>query len=259
MLEELYAGAIADANTREQIVSVKDLEQIVAATPAALDAKTYLAKANNIKVIAEIKRASPSKGHLSGIADAGELAEIYESAGCSAISVLTEERKFLGSLEDLKKVRSKVKVPILRKDFIATEYQVLEARAYGADMALLIIAGLNDPQLRHLFSFVQELGMTALVETHTVEEVQRANDLGAQLVGINTRDLTTFETNRHLFADLAALIDPNSIKIAESAVRNVADVIEYASSGADAVLVGEALVTGDAKTLIPAFTAVTKE
>jgi indole-3-glycerol phosphate synthase len=209
-------------------------------------------------VIAEIKRASPSKGDLAQILDPAALARTYAQAGASAISVLTEERKFKGSLADLAAVRAAVNVPVLRKDFISTEYQILEARAYGADIVLLIVAGLNQPQLQHLYRLIDSLGMTALVETHSREEVLRAVDLGAGLIGINARDLSTFETDRALFSSLVELLPANTIAVAESAVRNVEDVESYARARADCVLVGEALVTGDAKTLIGEFVSVPK-
>lgn len=258
MLDDLYAGSLADSHQRAQHTPVNKLEQLISKQEPALDAKKFLSKGNFINVIAEIKRASPSKGDLADITDPAVLAITYEHAGAAAISVLTEERKFKGSLEDLVAVGAKVEIPVLRKDFIATEYQVLEARAFGADLVLLIVAGLNQPQLQHLYRLIDSLGMTALVETHNHDEVMRAIDLGAEVIGINARDLSTFETDRTLFGQLVELLPTNTISIAESAVRNVDDVIAYAKAGADCVLVGEALVTGDAKALIQEFTAVPK-
>jgi indole-3-glycerol phosphate synthase len=258
MLDDLYAGSLADSQQRAQHTLVNKLEQLIAKQEPALDAKKFLSKGNFINVISEIKRASPSKGDLADITDSAVLATIYEHAGAAAISVLTEERKFKGSLEDLVAVRAKVAIPVLRKDFIATEYQVLEARAFGADLVLLIVAGLNQPQLQHLYRLIDSLGMTALVETHNHDEVLRAIDIGAEVIGINARDLSTFETDRTLFGQLVELLPTNTISIAESAVRNVDDVIAYAQAGADCVLVGEALVTGDAKALIQECTAVPK-
>ena len=143
-----------------------------------------------MKVIAEVKRASPSRGSLAEIADPAALAVSYQTGGASAISVLTESRRFLGSLEDLSDVRSAVDVPVLRKDFIAEPYQVFEARAAGADLVLLIVAALDDRTLRELHGLIGQLGMTALVETHSADEVRRAADLGAALIGVNARDLT---------------------------------------------------------------------
>jgi indole-3-glycerol phosphate synthase len=258
MLDELYAGSLADSQQRAQLIPISTLENLISTQPVALDAKLLLNAGNHVNVIAEIKRASPSKGDLAQIPDPAALASTYAQAGASAISVLTEERKFKGSLADLVAVRAAVTVPVLRKDFISTEYQVLEARANGADIVLLIVAGLNQPQLQHLYRLIDSLGMTALVETHSKEEVLRAVDLGAELIGINARDLSTFETDRALFSSLVELLPANTIAVAESAVRNVEDVESYARAQADCVLVGEALVTGDAKTLIGEFVSVPK-
>ena len=258
MLDDLYAGSIADSQQRAQLTPIAKLEELISNQAASLDAKGFLSAGNHMNVIAEIKRASPSKGDLAPIPDPAGLALTYESAGASAISVLTEERKFKGSLKDFDAVRRAVEIPLLRKDFIASEYQVLEARAHGADIVLLIVAGLNQPQLQHLYRLIGSLGMTALVETHNREEVLRAVDLGAEVIGINARDLSTFETDRELFGELVDLLPSGSIAIAESAVRNVEDVVAYAKAGADCVLVGEALVTGDAARLIEEFKAVPK-
>lgn len=258
MLDDLYAGALADARSRFETVNNTQLEELISNQPPALDAKAHLAATNHIQVIAEIKRASPSKGDLAQIPDPAELAEAYESNGAAAISVLTEERKFKGSLGDLISVRAAVQVPILRKDFIAIEQQVLEARAYGADMVLLIVAGLEQNKLQSLFRFVSSLGMTPFVETHNAEEIHRAVDVGAELIGINARDLSTFDTDRELFASLVELLPRNSIAVAESAVRNLTDVENYAKAGADCVLIGEALVTGDPAELLQQIQQVPK-
>jgi indole-3-glycerol phosphate synthase len=211
-----------------------------------------------VRVIAEIKRASPSKGHLATIADPGALASVYESAGASAISVLTEQRSFLGSLRDFDEVRASVSLPLLRKDFIANEYQVFEARAHGADIVLLIAAGLDPADLIRLKALIESLGMTAFVETHNREEVKFAASIGSKLVGVNARDLTTFETDRKLFEQLVDILPGECIKVAESAVRGVEDVEAYAAAGADCVLVGEALVTGDTENLVRAFSRIAK-
>ncbi len=215
------------------------------ARPAALDAVGALAPADRVKIIAEVKRSSPSRGALAEIPDPALLASRYETGGASAISVLTEGRKFRGSLQDLEQVRDTVSIPVLRKDFIGEPYQVLEARASGADLVLLIVAALDQKTLVELHALVGELGMTALVETHSAEEVSRALDLGAQVVGVNARNLTTFELDRDLFGRLADSIPAGVVRIAESAVKTADDVAHYRRSGADVVLVGEALVTGD--------------
>ncbi|GMA92535.1 hypothetical protein GCM10025869_30640 [Homoserinibacter gongjuensis] len=159
--------------------------------------------------------------------------------------MLTEQRRFGGSLDDLRDVRAAVEVPVLRKDFIADPYQVLEARAAGADIVLLIVAALDQPVLAELYRLIGELGMTALVEAHSAAEVDRALEIGAQLVGVNARDLTTFQLDRELFGTLAGSIPSGVIRVAESAVTSPADVAHYREAGADVVLIGEALVTGD--------------
>jgi indole-3-glycerol phosphate synthase len=258
LLEDLYAGSIADAAKRQELIPTVELEKLALSAADPVDAIALLGKGQNIQVIAEIKRASPSKGHLAQIPDPAALATTYEQAGAGAISVLTEQRSFLGSLEDLDQVRNAVSVPLLRKDFIANEYQILEARAHGADIVLLIAAGLAEAVLTRLKAFAESLGMASFVETHNQAEVELAASMGAKLVGINARDLTTFETDRDLFARLVESLPKDSIKVAESAVRGLEDVSNYAQAGADVVLVGEALVTGDASSLIQAFTQIPK-
>lgn len=256
MLAGLYAGALEDAELREKNLSRSRLESIVSDQTRSIDVLNALAPSNHMKVIAEIKRASPSRGKLGEIEDPAALASAYQSAGASAISVLTEQRAFLGSLDDLAQVRAGVLLPLLRKDFISTEYQILEARAFGADMILLIVAGLPGSRLVELKAFAEKLGLQVLVETHTDEEVRFAVDNGCAIIGINARDLSTFETDRSLFETLCHLIPAQTIKIAESAVRTVEDVRQYRDAGANVVLVGEALVTGDASSLIRQFTSV---
>ncbi len=244
MLGDLVAGALADAARRREHRPLAQVEAEAHARSAALDARAALAPAETIKVIAEVKRASPSRGPLAAIPDPAALASEYAAGGASAISVLTEERRFGGSLDDLIAVRAAVDTPLLRKDFIAEPYQVLEARAAGADLVLLIVAALDDATLASLHALALELGMTPLVETHDADEVRRAVDLGAALIGVNARDLSTFALDRDLFGRLAPLIPDGTVRIAESAVLGLDDVVHYRRSGADAVLVGEALVTG---------------
>jgi indole-3-glycerol phosphate synthase len=245
MLGDLLAGSLADAATRRESRPLSAVEADALARPAALDALGALAPADRVKIIAEVKRASPSRGALADIPDPALLASRYETGGASAISVLTEGRRFGGSLHDLEQVRDTVSIPVLRKDFIGEPYQVLEARAAGADLVLLIVAALDQPTLVELHALIGELGMTALVETHSADEVARALDLGAQVVGVNARDLTTFELDRDLFGRLADSIPSGVVRIAESAVKSADDVAHYRRAGADVVLVGEALVTGD--------------
>lgn len=244
MLADLVAGALQDASDRRAALSLAEVEAAALAAPAPVDAIAALRPRDAVHIIAEIKRASPSRGSLAEIPDPASLAVSYEAGGASAISVLTEGRRFGGSLDDLRAVRAVTALPVLRKDFIADPYQVFEARAAGADLALLIVAALDERTLASLFALIGELGMTALVETHSAEEVSRAVDLGAGLIGVNARDLSTFELDQDLFGRLADAIPSGVIRVAESAVKTPADVAHYRRAGADAVLVGEALVTG---------------
>jgi indole-3-glycerol phosphate synthase len=245
VLDELVAGAVADASDRRAARSLEQVEADALARPPALDVMSALAPDARVKIIAEVKRSSPSRGPLAAIADPAALAVSYQAGGASAISVLTERRRFGGSLEDLEQVRAAVDIPVLRKDFIAEAYQVFEARAAGADLVLLIVAALDQQKLQFLHGLVAELGMTSLVETHSADEVERALDLGASVVGVNARNLSTFELDRDLFGTLADSIPSGVIRIAESAVLEPADVTHYRQAGADVVLIGEALVTGE--------------
>ena len=255
MLDSLVAGAIEDAAARRAERGLAEVEADALARPPARDALTALAPADRVKIIAEVKRASPSRGPMAEIADPAALAVSYQTGGASAISVLTEGRRFGGSLADLAEVRRSVDLPVLRKDFIAEPYQVFEARAADADLVLLIVAALEQPTMQRLHDLIIELGMTPLVEAHSAEEVERALDVGAQLVGVNARDLSTFELDPDLFGRLSDSIPAGVIRVAESAVRTAADVAHYRRAGADVVLVGEALVTGDPARTLQEFLA----
>ena len=255
MLADLTAGAVEDAEARAKTRPVAEVERAASAQPPARDALVALAPADRVKIIAEVKRASPSRGDLAEIPDPAHQARRYEHGGASAISVLTEGRRFKGSLADLEAVRTAVDVPVLRKDFLATEYQVLEARAAGADLVLLIVAALEQQTLARLHAMTLELGMTPLVETHSADEVTRALDVDARLIGVNARDLSTFALDRDLFGRLVDAIPPGVVKIAESAVLQPEDVAHYRAAGADVVLIGEALVTGDPVATLAAFMA----
>lgn len=255
VLADLTAGAVEDAERRALARPLSEVEKAAAARPAALDVSAALAPASRVKIIAEVKRASPSRGALAEIPDPARQAALYETGGASAISVLTEERRFGGSLADLEAVTERVALPVLRKDFIATPYQVLEARAAGADLALLIVAGLEPKVLSELHGLILELGMTPLVETHTAAELDVAIDLGATLIGVNARNLSTFDLDRDLFGRLVDRIPSGVIKVAESAVLVPEDVAHYREAGADVVLIGEALVTGDPVATLQSFLA----
>lgn len=256
MLESLFAAAERDSAAREQSKSFDDLLKEVSQVPPSLNVYEHLAPEGRIKLIAEIKRASPSRGDLAEIADVANLSSGYEQSGADAISVLTERTGFKGSLEDLERASAAVSIPTLRKDFISNRYQLLEARRAGASFALLILAHLDKNKAKDLMLFAQQVGLGVLLEVHTEQEIEIAAQLGGQLIGINTRDLRTFKTDIGLFEKMAYLVPANSIKVAESSVKSVEDVRRYREAGADVVLVGEALVTGDWKTLIQQFIQV---
>lgn len=243
MLDDIVAGVRLDVAARMERVSLDDLKAKAAKVAPAQDVAAVLA-GDDVCVIAEVKRSSPSKGQLAEIADPAALAVEYEAGGAHCISVLTEERRFGGSLADLVAVRAAVDIPVLRKDFIVTSYQLWEAKAYGADMILLIVAALEQPALVSLIERTQSLGLTALVEVHDEEEIDRALDAGAHVIGVNARNLKTLEVDRGVFGRVASRIPDSCVKVAESGVRDPHDLIVYAEAGADAVLVGESLVTG---------------
>ncbi|GAA2043577.1 MULTISPECIES: indole-3-glycerol phosphate synthase TrpC [Streptomyces] len=243
VLDEIIDGVRADLAERQARVSLDELKQRAAKAPQARDGVAAL-KGDGVRVICEVKRSSPSKGALAAIADPAGLAADYEAGGAAVISVLTEERRFGGSLADLEAVRARVDIPILRKDFVVTSYQLWEARAYGADLVLLIVAALEQDALVSLVERAESIGLTPLVEAHDEEEAERAVAAGAKIVGINARNLKTLEVDRGTFARVAPEIPDHLIKVAESGVRGPHDLIAYANEGADAVLVGESLVTG---------------
>jgi len=243
VLDDILVGVREDLADRQSRTSLDELKDRAAAQPPALDGAAAL-RGPGVAVIAEVKRNSPSKGALAAIADPAALAEDYEAGGASIISVLTEQRRFGGCLADLAAVRARVSVPVLRKDFVVSSYQLWEGRAYGADVALLIVAALDQDALVSLVERSLSLGMTALVEVHDEHELVRALDAGATVIGVNARDLKTLEVDRGVFGRLSPLIPAGVIKIAESGVRGPHDLLAYAAVGADAVLVGEGVVTG---------------
>lgn len=250
VLESILEGVRADVAAREALLDFTAIKAAAAAAPAPRDAFAVLS-GDGISVIAEVKRASPSKGALADIPSPAELAIAYESGGARVISVLTEERRFNGSLADLDAVRAAVNVPILRKDFIVGPYQIHEARAHGADVILLIVAALEQDALVSLLDRTESLGMTALVEVHTEEEANRALEAGAKVIGVNARNLKTLEVDADVFGRIAPGLPSSVIKIAESGIRGTADLLAYAGAGADAVLVGESLVTsGDPRAAV---------
>jgi indole-3-glycerol phosphate synthase len=255
VLDGILEGVREDLAGRERALPLAELQARVAGLGPTRDPLPAF-RAPTVSIIAEVKRCSPSKGALADIPDPARLAGEYAAGGAAAISVLTEQRRFGGSLADLEAVRASVDVPVLRKDFIVTPYQLWEARAYGADLALLMVVSLDGGLLAELLGLAGELGLTALVEAHTEAEVDRANEVGAQVIGINARNLKTLEVDRRVFAELAPRVRPDAVRVAESGVAGPADVAEYRAWGADVVLVGEALVrSGDPRSSIQAFTA----
>ncbi len=256
VLDDIVAGVRADLDAREAAVSTADLRAALADVDPPRDPMPHF-RVPGSSVIAEVKRRSPSKGDLADIPDPAVLAREYAAGGAAAISVLTEQRRFGGSLADLRAVRAAVDTPILRKDFIVTEYQLLEARAAGADLVLLIVAALDDDQLRRLHDVARELGLTVLVEVHDEAETERAVELGAELVGVNARNLKTLAVDGDTFGRLAPLVPADRVKVAESGIFGPDDVRRFVGQGARAVLVGEALVKdGDPQRAVRALTGV---
>ena len=244
VLDEIIAGVREDLAVRQACLSLDELKSRVERVAPARDVLGALSVGDGVKVIAEVKRSSPSKGALAMISDPAGLAADYAAGGASVISVLTEQRRFGGSLEDLSAVRAAVDIPVLRKDFMVSAYQLWEARAYGADAILLIVAALDQPTLVGLRVRAEALGMTALVEVHDEAETDRAVAAGARVIGVNARNLKTLGVDRGTFARLAPRIPEGIVTVAESGVRGPQDMFDYAHAGAGAVLVGESLVTG---------------
>ncbi|MFF9807847.1 indole-3-glycerol phosphate synthase TrpC [Streptomyces coeruleorubidus] len=245
VLDEILEGVREDLAERHRAVPPAEVRERALAAGPALDAATLLRSPAGLRVIAEVKRSSPARGRLATIDDPGALAAAYEAGGAAAISVLTEGRRFAGSLGDLERVRSAVRLPVLRKDFVVDAYQVWEARAHGADLVLLIVAALGDPQLADLLAVAREAGLTALVEVHDEAEAERAVAAGAGVIGVNSRDLRTLRIDPDVFGRIAPGLPDGVVRIAESGVRGPRDAARYAALGADAILVGTSLVTGD--------------
>jgi len=257
VLDDIVTGVRIDLDRRRSVVSVADLRAALSDVDPPRDPMPRF-RSPGSSVIAEVKRRSPSKGDLAVIPDPAELARRYADGGAAAISVLTEERRFGGSLADLRAVREAVEVPLLRKDFIVEPYQLLEARAAGADLALLIVAALDDETLRRLHDEARELGLAVLVEVHDEPETERAVGLGAELVGVNARNLRTLDIDPGAFARLAPWVPDDRVLVAESGITGPDDVATYVGLGARVVLVGEALVRdGDPEGAVAAMTGVT--
>ena len=244
VLDDIIVGVLEDLKEREDRVPLSRVKEMEKNVPEAKDALGALRGGDGaVKIISEVKRSSPSKGALAQIPDPAALASVYEAGGASVVSVLTEQRRFHGSLADLDAVRAAVDIPLLRKDFIVTPYQIHEARAHGADLILLIVAALEQNALVSLLERTRSLGMEALVETHSRLEALRALEAGASIIGVNARNLKTLEVDRSTVEQVIDVIPQDVVAVAESGVAQAHDVFEYAKWGADAVLVGEALVT----------------
>jgi indole-3-glycerol phosphate synthase / phosphoribosylanthranilate isomerase len=241
-LDHIVTQTGIDLAQRKRELPLETLQRLAAAQPGPRSLLTALQHKRHVRLIAEVKRASPSKGLLAPHLDPVALARTYEMYGAAAISVLTEPHFFLGSPDHLMAIKQVVSVPVLRKDFIIDEYQVYEARAWGADAILLICAILDDIQLRHLLNKAHALGMYCLVEVHSREEAQRAVAAGAAIIGVNSRDLVTFQMHPYLIRELRPLIPPDRLVVAESGIHHAADARLLARHDVQAILVGESLV-----------------
>jgi indole-3-glycerol phosphate synthase len=256
VLDDIVDGVRRDLADREAAAPLADVRAALADVDPPRD-PMHGFRAPGSSVIAEVKRRSPSKGDLAEIRDPAALAAEYAAGGAAAISVLTEQRRFGGTLDDLRAVRAAVDTPLLRKDFIVSTYQLVEARAAGADLALLIVAALDDDTLRRLHDEALQLGLTVLVEVHDEAEAERAVALGAELVGVNARNLKTLAVDDTTFGRLAPLIPDDRVLVAESGISGPTDVKRFVAEGAHAVLVGEALVRdGTPREAVAAMTGV---
>jgi len=242
-LDKIVAEKLDEIKQRQKITPLAELEAAIKEKPTPLDMAAALS-GDSLCLIAEIKRASPSRGVLSPNLDPVKLAQTYAQCGAAAISVLTESRYFGGSGEDLEAIRRELpKIPLLRKDFILKPYQIYESRAWGADALLLIVAILDDSQLKELLSLSHELGMKCLVEVHNEEELKRALAINAEIIGINNRHLDTMAVDINVTQNLRPLIPPGQIAVSESGIKGREDIQRLRELGVNAVLIGEALVT----------------
>jgi indole-3-glycerol phosphate synthase len=242
-LDKILAHTLLQVQARKAVADYGQLERLASAhTPRGFTAGLRAASTNGPAIIAEIKKASPSKGLIRSDFYPATLARTFESAGAAALSVLTDEEFFQGSLAFLREASNVVKIPCLRKDFILDPFQVLEARAAGADAILLIVAAHTDSALSDLRDEAHSMGLDVLCEAHDREEVQRAIDLGFDLIGVNSRDLRTFSVRTELFAELAQFMPKDAIMVAESGIRTAEDIARFRQVGYHAFLVGEALM-----------------
>ena len=256
VLDSIIEGVREDLAARR--LPLSRLHEQLAQAPSVIDAHPRLT-ADPMTIIAEVKRSSPSKGALAAIESPASLATRYEEAGAAVVSVLTEKRRFGGSLEDLIAVRKAISTPILRKDFMVDEYQFFEARAAGADVVLLIVAALSKNQLKDYYDLATELGMAVLVETHTEQEIEDAMVINPRIIGVNARNLKTLEIDLAAFSRLIPMIPTEVIRVAESGISQRSEVEIAHNAGAQAILVGETLVkSGDPRQAIDQLLGRTK-
>ena len=239
VLDSIIEGVREDLASRR--IPMGQLHEALEVAPAVRDCLPLLLT-EPISLIAEVKRSSPSKGSLASITDPAGLAAQYEEAGAHVVSVLTEQRRFGGSLADLDAVRKAIDLPILRKDFMIDDYQFYEARAHGADVVLLIVAALSKNQLDDYFHLAKELGMRSLIEVHTHDELERALEISPDIIGVNSRNLKTLDVDAQAFAELIPQIPSTIARVAESGISTRQEVEFAQQCGATAILVGEALV-----------------
>lgn len=239
ILDEIIENKLMEVEQSEKELPLENLIENLGQAPPVRDFYSALKPEGNLRIIAEIKRASPSKGIISNNFDPVLIAEGYAKAGASALSVLTDEKYFKGSLSYLKQIREAVDTPLLRKDFIMKPYQVYEARLYGADALLLIVSALDQGALKELLELTQSLGMNALVEVHDEQEMERAVLAGARIIGINNRDLKTFTVDLGVSKRLSKNAPEHSIVVAESGIKTEDDILSLRSQGVHVFLIGE--------------------
>jgi indole-3-glycerol phosphate synthase len=242
-LDQILSRTLLTVLDRKAAADIPRLERMAAAhLPRGFAQQLRKTATTGPAIIAELKKASPSKGTLRDDYRPAAIAKRYEEVGAAAISVLTDEPFFKGSLEDLEQVSQVVKIPVLRKDFILDPFQILEARAAGADAVLLIVAAHKDSDLKDLVASARRTGLDVLCEVHDPEELRRAVDLGCELIGVNCRDLKTLQVNPRLHEQMVRLMPERALRVAESGIRTPADVERLLKAGYDAFLVGEALM-----------------
>jgi indole-3-glycerol phosphate synthase len=246
VLASIIEGVREDLAARR--LPMGQLQEALETAPTVRDCLPFLIS-SEMSVITEVKRSSPSKGALAPITDPAGLAAQYEEAGAHVVSVLTEQRRFGGSLADLDAVRKAIALPILRKDFMVDEYQFYEARAHGADVVLLIVAALSKNQLEDYFHLSNELGMRSLIEVHTNDELERALEISPEIIGVNSRNLKTLEVDARAFDELIPQIPSSIARVAESGISTRDEVVFAQECGATAILVGEALVRSESPTV----------